>query len=69
MIRVAGIDHVHLHVRDIERAVRFYQEVFGAEEAFRVGDGLVFMSLGERGVVALDSRPEGERNPSTWGSR
>ena len=49
--------------------MRFYQEVFGAEEAFRVGDGLVFMSLGERGVVALDSRPEGERNPSTWGSR
>ena len=63
MTRVAGIDHVHLHVTDVERALGFYQEAFGATEAFRVGARLVFVSLGERGTIALDSRPEAERNP------
>ena len=64
MIRTVGIDHVHLHVSDVDRAARFYGDVFGAEETFRVGDHLVFLSLPERrGVVALDGRPQGERNP------
>ena len=64
MIRTTGIDHVHLHVSDVERAADFYREVLGAEEAFRVGDRLVFMSLPERRVViTLDGRPEDERNP------
>ena len=64
MIRTTGIDHVHLHVSDVERAADFYRDVLGAEEAFRVGDRLVFVSLPERRVViTLDGRPEDERNP------
>jgi catechol-2,3-dioxygenase len=60
---MTGIDHIHLHVKDVARAARFYRDVFGAEEAFRVGEQLVFMRLPAGGVVALDARPEGERNP------
>jgi catechol 2,3-dioxygenase-like lactoylglutathione lyase family enzyme len=68
MIRTAGIDHVHLHVRDVQDAVRFYSEVFGAEEAFRVGDRLVFLRLPQaHGLIALDGRPEDERNPAHVG--
>jgi predicted enzyme related to lactoylglutathione lyase len=65
--RTAGFDHVHLHVGDVERALAFYRAAFGAEEAFRVGDELVFVRLGGGEVFALDARPEGERNPAHVG--
>jgi predicted enzyme related to lactoylglutathione lyase len=63
LIRTGAIDHFHVHVADVERAARFYRDAFGAREAFRVGERLVFMSLPAGGVVALDARPESERNP------
>jgi predicted enzyme related to lactoylglutathione lyase len=63
VIRTGSIEHFHLHVADAERAARFYSGAFGAREAFRVGEQLVFMALPAGGVVALDARPEGERNP------
>jgi catechol 2,3-dioxygenase-like lactoylglutathione lyase family enzyme len=64
VIRLAGIDHVHLHVGDLTRSLQFYQEAFGAEEAFRVGELLVFLRLpGADTVIALDARSESERNP------
>jgi catechol 2,3-dioxygenase-like lactoylglutathione lyase family enzyme len=63
-VRIAGLDHVHLWIDDLEAALRFYQDVFGAEEAFRVGERLVFLRLPDTGsVIALDGRPESERNP------
>jgi predicted enzyme related to lactoylglutathione lyase len=44
--------------------------VFGAEEAFRAGDGLVFLRLPRaRGVIALDGRREGKRSPKHVGLR
>ena len=64
-MRTSGIDHVHFHVSDLERSLRFYSRVFGARESFRVGDALVFLKLPDaHGVIALDARPEGERNPA-----
>ncbi|HEU0304919.1 MAG TPA: VOC family protein [Gaiellaceae bacterium] len=68
MIRVSGIGHVHLHVGDVSRSLRFYVEAFGAEETFRVGDQLVFVRLsGSDEIVALDGRSEAERNPQHIG--
>jgi catechol 2,3-dioxygenase-like lactoylglutathione lyase family enzyme len=55
-------------VANIERSVRFYGDVLGATESFRVGEGLVFLKLPSgRGVIALDGRPEKERNPRHFG--
>jgi catechol 2,3-dioxygenase-like lactoylglutathione lyase family enzyme len=66
-IEIGGIDHVHLHVSDVDRALRFYR-AFGAEEALRVGDRLVFLRLPRsRDVIALDGRAEHERNPAHVG--
>jgi catechol 2,3-dioxygenase-like lactoylglutathione lyase family enzyme len=63
-----GIDHVHLHVADAERAARFYGEALGAEEAFRAGERLIFLKLPERrGVLVVDARDEGVRNPPHFG--
>jgi predicted enzyme related to lactoylglutathione lyase len=67
LIRTRPIDHVHLHVADVKRAARFYGDVFGAREDFRVGDRLIFVSLPGGGVVVLDGRPEGKRNPPHFG--
>jgi catechol 2,3-dioxygenase-like lactoylglutathione lyase family enzyme len=66
--RLSGIDHVHLHVGDLDRSLQFYKDAFGAEEAFRVGDLLVFVQLPGAGtVIALDARSESERNPAHVG--
>jgi predicted enzyme related to lactoylglutathione lyase len=62
-IRTAGFDHVHLCVQDVGRAIAFYKAAFGADEAFRVGERLVFLRLGGGEIVGLDGRPETERNP------
>jgi predicted enzyme related to lactoylglutathione lyase len=68
-IRTAGFDHIHLHVDDVERAVAFYRAAFGAEEAFRVGERLVFIRLSGDEIVGLDGRPEPEGAPGHFGLR
>lgn len=67
MIRIRGIDHVVLRVRDIERMRAFYCEVLGAEHVvyrpefgmshLRVGDAMIDLvevsgSLGKAGGAA-----------------
>lgn len=68
MFRITRFDHVHVGVTDLDRAMRFYREVFGTEESFRVGEQLVFVKIpGGAGLIALDARPKGRRNPSHVG--
>jgi catechol 2,3-dioxygenase len=43
LIRTAGLYHLHLHVADLERSLRFYREVFGMRELFRDGPMMVFL--------------------------
>ena len=40
MVRTYGLTHINLVVRDVERSLRFYGQVFGVEEYGRTG-GLV----------------------------
>ena len=40
MIQTHGLTHINLAVRDMGRALRFYEQVFGLREYGR-GDGLV----------------------------
>ena len=40
MVSTYGLTHINLAVRDTERALRFYKQVFGLCECGR-GDGLV----------------------------
>jgi catechol 2,3-dioxygenase len=43
MIQTQGLTHIHLAVRDLERSVAFYRDVFGME-VMPVGDeGMVFL--------------------------
>lgn len=41
------IGHVHLKVADIERALKFYQDLLGFKITQRYGDSAVFISAGE----------------------
>ena len=56
MIRTYGLTHLALAVRDIDRASRFYNEVFGAVEVYRQ-DGFVQMQTpGTRDVLVFEQR-------------
>ena len=55
MIKTEGLYHLHLIVRDLERALRFYGEVFGMEERFRTGPHMVFLSTpGSHDLITLN---------------
>lgn len=50
---------MHLRVRDLERSLRFYTEVFGLEEQFRDGPSTVFLSTpGTRDSITLNEDAE-----------
>lgn len=54
MVEVKGITHINLVVSDLRRAKTFYQAVFGLEEMFSPGPGLVFLKVtGSDDVIAL----------------
>jgi len=68
-IKVQGVGHVVLKVRDLERSVRFYREVIGLKEVARMGDQMAFFSAtGQNhhdlavlavGASALPAPPDG----------
>jgi catechol 2,3-dioxygenase-like lactoylglutathione lyase family enzyme len=50
MIRANGVDHLVLHVNDVQRAKKFYTEILGMT-AYREDDGQVFLHAGQQGVA------------------
>src|SRR5216684_5419826 len=58
MVGTQGLTHIHLMVRDLERAVGFYQRVFGLEERFREGRHMVFLNTpGSGDLITLNEDP------------
>lgn len=58
MINTQGLTHIHLVVRDLERSLHFYQEVFGMEERFRDGPKMVFLNTpGSGDIITLNEDP------------
>lgn len=55
MIRTSGVDHVVLHVNDVERSKKFYTEILGMT-VYREDEGQVFLHAGAQGV-ALFKQP------------
>lgn len=46
VIRVRGVGHVVLKVRELERSARFYRDVIGLTEVGRMGGRMAFFSAG-----------------------
>jgi len=55
MIQASGVDHIVLHVNDVERAKKFYTEVLGMT-VYRENDRQVFLHAGEQGVALFKKR-------------
>jgi glyoxylase I family protein len=57
MIQTSGVDHVVLHVSNVERSKKFYTEILGMT-VYREDEGQVFLHAGQQGV-ALFKQPVG----------
>ena len=55
MIKANGVDHVVLHVGDVERSKKFYTEILGMI-VYREDDGQVFLRAGQQGVALFRKR-------------
>ncbi|HXM95751.1 MAG TPA: VOC family protein [Candidatus Dormibacteraeota bacterium] len=59
MVRTYGLTHINLVVRDVERSLRFYGQVFGVEEYGRT-EGLVHTRTpGCQDVITFDEHSSG----------
>ena len=57
MVRTDGLTHINLAVRDAERSLQFYRQVFGLEEDSR-GGGLVHAKMpGCHDVITFEHAP------------
>jgi catechol 2,3-dioxygenase-like lactoylglutathione lyase family enzyme len=55
MVEVSGIDHIVLHVTDVERARKFYADVLGMS-VYRQNERQVFLHAGAQGVALFKAR-------------
>ena len=54
MIKTYGLTHVALAVRDVDRASRFYRQVFGAVEVYRQNGFVQLQTPGARDVLVFE---------------
>jgi catechol 2,3-dioxygenase-like lactoylglutathione lyase family enzyme len=54
MIQTHGLTHIALAVRDPERSLRFYAQVFGVREYYRDSDQIQAQGPGPHDVLAFD---------------
>jgi catechol 2,3-dioxygenase-like lactoylglutathione lyase family enzyme len=58
MVKTYGLTHVALAVRDVDRASKFYRQVFGAVEVYS-GEGFAQLQTpGTRDVLVLEKKPK-----------
>ena len=62
MIEASGIDHIVLHVSDVQRSKQFYTELLGMTP-YRENDRQVFLHAGSQGV-ALFKKTDGSPVPA-----
>jgi catechol 2,3-dioxygenase-like lactoylglutathione lyase family enzyme len=58
MVRTHGLTHLNLAMRDLERALRFYHDVFGVNEYFRDEDSIQVLGPGPHDVIAFERSPQ-----------
>lgn len=67
MIRTRGLSHIELRVgdsADVERAVRFYGDVFGFEVVARTDGGALLQVPGGLGSIAVERAGDGDGPPA-----
>ncbi len=62
MIQTFGLNHIQIPVCNLEKSVRFYQEIFGMKELFRVGANCVILQTpGSQEAFTLNVRPDSQK--------
>ncbi len=56
MVKTYGLTHIALAVRDLERSLRFYREVFGVKETFREPGSVQVQTPGCHDVIVLEQK-------------
>jgi catechol 2,3-dioxygenase-like lactoylglutathione lyase family enzyme len=59
MVRTYGLTHINLVVRDVERSLRFYGQVFGVEEYGRTAGLVHTRTPGCQDVITFDEQASG----------
>ena len=54
MVKTCGLSHISLAVRDLERSLRFYSEVFGVQEHLRDAKSLQVLGPGPFDVIVFE---------------
>jgi catechol 2,3-dioxygenase-like lactoylglutathione lyase family enzyme len=62
MIQATGIDHIVLHVSDVERAKKFYAEVLGMT-VYRENDRQAFLHAGQHGLALFKKQGDTPLTP------
>jgi catechol 2,3-dioxygenase-like lactoylglutathione lyase family enzyme len=57
MVKTYGLTHISLAVRDPERSLRFYEQVFGVKEYYRDEDSIQVKGPGRQDVLAFEKDP------------
>lgn len=67
MISTYGLTHIHLVVRDLDRSLSFYTNVFGMNELFREEEEMVFLRTpGTQDMITFNADPK-RGEPGTSG--
>ena len=59
MVKTHGLTHLALAVRDPERSLRFYTQVFGVQEYFRDEKSIQVKGPGDWDIIAFERDPSG----------
>jgi predicted enzyme related to lactoylglutathione lyase len=62
MVKTYGLTHLALAVRDVERSLRFYQQVFGVEAYFREEGRIHVKTPGCHDVITFDQNASAPGN-------
>ena len=54
MVKTFGLTHISLAVRDLERSLHFYEQVFGAKEYYRDETSIQVQGPGSHDVIAFE---------------
>jgi catechol 2,3-dioxygenase-like lactoylglutathione lyase family enzyme len=63
MAETFGISHIAMKVSDLDRAVRFYEQAFGARQYARGEHFAQVLGPGPTDVIAFELMPEGAATP------
>jgi catechol 2,3-dioxygenase-like lactoylglutathione lyase family enzyme len=58
MLNTHGLTHISLAVRDLDRTLRFYTQVFGVREYFRDATSVQVQGPGPHDIIAFEQSPE-----------